>query len=265
MLLTLSANRNMIQLSAVIITFNEEQNIARCLQSLQGVADEVVVVDSFSKDQTVALCNSFGAKVYSHAFEGHIQQKNYALTKASYDHVLSLDADEALDDSLKSEIIAIKGRFIMEGYYLNRLTNYCGHWVRFCGWYPDRKLRLFDRRKGSWTGTNPHDRYALHEGDDRSARLRGNILHYSYYTLQDHYRQIEYFTNIAAEELYRSNRKQAAAVYRVASPLMKFFKMYVFQLGFLDGWRGLQICALSSYAAWLKYHKLILLRKKKVL
>src|SRR6476620_7997347 len=160
----------MIKLSVVIITFNEERNIGRCLKSVKEVADEIVVLDSFSKDKTREICESHGARFIQHAFDGHIQQKNRAITFAAYPHILSLDADEALDETLIDSIKKIKQNFTKDGYYLNRLTNYCGHWVRHCGWYPDRKLRLADSRKGHWTGVNPHDKYELFEGDKNTGR-----------------------------------------------------------------------------------------------
>ena len=137
-----------VQISAVIITFNEEKNIERCLQSLQGIVDEIVVVDSFSKDQTKSICEKYNVKFVEHAFEGHIEQKNYAITQASYPYVLSLDADEALDETLKSSILKVKKNWTHDGYSMNRLTNYCGSWIKHCGWYQDTKLRLWDARKG---------------------------------------------------------------------------------------------------------------------
>ncbi|MEZ4917990.1 MAG: glycosyltransferase family 2 protein [Saprospiraceae bacterium] len=130
----------MHKLSAVIITYNEERNIGRCLDSLEGVADEIVVVDSFSSDQTEAICQAKGARFIPHAFEGHIQQKNYALDQANHALVLSLDADEALSDELRASVLAAKSSLDFSGYFMNRLTNYCGTWVHHSGWYPDRKL-----------------------------------------------------------------------------------------------------------------------------
>src|ERR1700741_2612456 len=167
----------MPQLSVVIITFNEEKNIARCLDSVKEIADDIVVVDSFSKDKTKEICLAKGARFVEHAFEGHIQQKNWAITQAEFPHVLSLDADEALDETLRKSILEVKNNWNKEGYYMNRLTNYCGNWVKHCGWYPDKKLRLWDSRKGSWTGINPHDKYEMKEGDKTTGYLKGDILH----------------------------------------------------------------------------------------
>ena len=245
----------MEKISAVIITFNEERNIGRCLDSLRDCVDEIVVLDSFSKDRTEAICSQHGVKFFQHAFDGHIEQKNRAITYATHDYVLSLDADEALTDDLRGSILALKENFSHQGYYMNRLTNYCGHWVRYCGWYPDRKLRLFDRRMGHWTGTNPHDKYELFEGDQKSAQLKGDLLHYSYYTLDDHYRQVEYFTSIAAKAYAQKNKK--APVYKlILNPVSKFISHYFINLGFLDGRAGFRISRISAYATWLKYKKL---------
>lgn len=141
-----------IKLSAVIITYNEEDNIERCLESLEKTADEILVVDSFSSDRTAEICKSKGVEFIQHSFEGHIEQKNYALSRASNDYVLSLDADEALSDKLIQSIRAAKQNWSTNGYSVNRLTNYCGKWIRHCGWYPDKKIRLWDKRKGTWGG-----------------------------------------------------------------------------------------------------------------
>jgi glycosyltransferase involved in cell wall biosynthesis len=245
----------MPQISAVIIAFNEEKNIERCLRSLQGVVDEIVVLDSFSKDRTEEICKKYNVSFYQHAFDGHIQQKNRAITYAKYPHVLSLDADEALDETLRQSILQIKDKFDKEGYYMNRLTNYCDHWVKHCGWYPDRKMRLWDSRKGEWRGINPHDKYELFAGDKNSGFLKGDILHYSYYSVEDHYKQVEYFTNIASKA-YFENGKKAPTFKLIVNPIAKFIDHYLLKLGFLDGKAGYLISRISAYATYLKYKKL---------
>ncbi len=245
----------MVKLSVVIITFNEEKNIERCLLSVKKIADEVVVLDSFSTDNTAAICKKQSVNFFQHAFDGHIQQKNRAISYASNPHILSLDADEALDEILIQSILHIKNNFAKEGYYMNRLTNYCGHWVKHCGWYPDTKLRLWDSRKGHWTGINPHDKYELFKGDNNTGFLKGDILHYSYYTLQDHYKQVEYFTNIASKA-YFENGKKAPAYKLVVNPIAKFIDHYLLRLGFLDGKAGFLISKISAYATYLKYKKI---------
>lgn len=245
----------MIKLSAVIITYNEEKNIERCLNSLKEIADEIVVLDSYSKDRTKEICLQHKVSFYEHAFDGHIQQKNRAITYAKYPHILSLDADEALNEQLVESIKEVKNAFNLQGYYMNRLTNYCGHWVKHCGWYPDKKLRLWDSRLGQWTGINPHDKYELFEGDKMAGHLKGDILHYSYYTLEDHYRQVNYFTDIAAKAYFESGKR--APFYKlIINPIAKFVHHYILALGFLDGVAGYRISKISAYATYLKYKKI---------
>jgi len=245
----------MPQISVVIITYNEEKNIARCLDSVKDVADEIVVLDSFSTDNTQTICQSKGVSFYQHKFDGHIQQKNRAITYAKHPHILSLDADEALDDTLKKSILEVKNNWTKDGYYMNRLTNYCGHWVKHCNWYPDAKLRLWDSRKGEWTGINPHDKYELKGGDKNTGHLKGDILHYSYYSVADHYKQVEYFTNIASKAFFEAGKK--APLYKLlVNPIAKFIDHYILHLGFLDGKAGYSISKISAYATYLKYKKL---------
>lgn len=245
----------MPEISVVIITYNEEKNIARCLDSVKGIADDIVVVDSFSTDRTEAICKEKGARFVQHKFEGHIEQKNWAVTQAKFPHVLSIDADEVISEELKASILSVKANWVNDGYYMNRLTNYCGKWIYHCGWYPDRKLRLFDSRKGKWGGANPHDKYEMHAGDKVTGFLKGDILHYSYNTQEDHYRQVDYFTDIASKSLFKEGKVVTSLVIFL-SPLIKFFRDYIFKLGFLDGSAGFTISRISAYATYLKYKKL---------
>ena len=247
-----------MELSVVIITKNEERNIGRCLASAKEVAHDVVVLDSFSTDRTEAIVKEHGARFIQHAFDGHIEQKNRAITHAEFPWVLSLDADEALDEQLVRSIKEAMKSPAADGYTMNRLTDYCGGWIRHGGWYPDVKLRLWDSRKGQWTGINPHDRYEMLAGT-RIAHLQGDLLHYSYSTIGDHYRQVDYFTTIAAQA-YFDRGKKAPLTKRIFSPVVKFIGDYVFRLGFLDGVRGFTIARISAYATWLKYEKLRKLR-----
>lgn len=241
----------MIKLSAVIITFNEERNIVRCIDSLQEIVDEIVVVDSFSTDKTIELCQSKGVRVIQNKFEGHIQQKNFALQQAENDWVISLDADEALTEELKKSIIEVLKNPLENGYKFNRLTNYCGKWVRFCGWYPDTKLRLVNRNFASWQGVNPHDKLELTDGQ-KEGFLKGDLLHYSYYTKEDHYKQIEYFGKIAAQEAFK-NGKRINKLILVGKVIAQFVKSYIFKFGILDGLTGLRISYRSAYATYRKY------------
>jgi glycosyltransferase involved in cell wall biosynthesis len=244
----------MPNLSVVIITFNEEKNISRCLDSIESIADDIVVVDSFSTDKTEHICSQFNVRFIQHKFEGHIEQKNWALQQAKYPHVLSLDADEALDESLKLLIGKIKENWTADGYSMNRLTNYCGQWIKHCGWYPDKKLRLWDSRLGAWGGTNPHDKVIMNEGS-KIAHLDYNILHYSFYTIQQHLKQIDFFTDISAKAAF-NNGETSSGFKIIYKSGFKFFRDYILKLGFLDGYYGFVVCKNSAFAKRMKYRKL---------
>jgi glycosyltransferase involved in cell wall biosynthesis len=244
----------MEKISATLITFNEQHNIERCLQSLQGVADEIVVVDSFSTDKTPEICRKYGVKFVQNEFKGHIEQKNFAITQALHDIVLSLDADEALDKKLRTEILKVKSSFNSDAYCFNRLTNYAGHWVRHCGWYPDTKTRLFKKSAGRWGGKNPHDIIVLNPGKSQ-IKLAGDLLHYSYDSISDHINQTNKFTTIAARTVYESGMR--SSLFKIVTrPLLKFLRDYIWKLGFLDGRYGLVICYINALSAFLKYSKL---------
>lgn len=244
----------MQQISVVIITFNEERNIERCLDSVKGIADDIVVVDSFSTDKTCEIAEQKRARIVKHEFQGHIEQKNWAVTQAKYPFILSLDADECLSEELQKSILEVKKNKIADGYTINRLTNYCGKWVRYCGWYPDKKLRLWDSTKGKWKGINPHDRYEMNKGSVIK-HLKGDILHYSYYTFADHINQMNKFSEISAREYYKLGRK-SNLIKILFSPVIKFMKDYVLNLGMLDGYTGFVISRVSAHASFLKYMKL---------
>ena len=244
----------MIKLSVVIITFNEEKNIERCLIAIKDIADEILVVDSFSTDKTEQLCNTFNVRFIKNRFDGHIQQKNFAAQKATYNHVLSLDADEVLSEELKKNILDIKNNFDADGYFFNRLNNYCGQWIKHSGWYPDQKLRLWDRRKGKWGGENPHDKYEMQQ-DSSTQFIKGDLLHYSYNSINEHINQYNYFTSIGSRKAFSQNKKSNIfiAIYKT---IWKFIRDYFFKVGFLDGYYGFIICSLSAHATFVKYIKL---------
>jgi len=244
----------MIKISVVIITLNEERNIGRCIDSVSEIADDIVIVDSYSADRTTEIARSKGARVIEHTFGGHIEQKNYAITQALYPHILSLDADEALSEELIASIRSIKASWRCDGYEMNRLTSYCGKWIRHSGWYPDRKLRLWDSRMGHWGGINPHDKYIMDSGSS-ILRLKGDIFHYSYYSVEDHLKQIDKFSSIAADAYYRRNRKNTFLL-MLLSPFAAFLRQYFINLGFLDGHYGFIICRNCAYEKRLKYKKL---------
>lgn len=243
-----------IQLSVVIITYNEEENIARCLSSVALIADDVVVVDSFSTDKTKDICTEKKVRFVEHKFDGHIEQKNWALTQAEYPYVLSLDADEALTPELQAEILKIKNNWQYDGYSFNRLTNFCGTWIKHCGWYPDKKLRLWDTTKGKWGGMNPHDKVIMDKGA-KTHHVNKDILHYSFYTVEQHLKQIEYFTDISSKAAFKKGKTSNGVIIFYKS-VFKFFRDYILKLGFLDGYHGYVVCKNSAYAKKLKYTKL---------
>ncbi len=243
-----------VRISAVIITKNEERNIQRCLESLVDVVDEVIIVDSYSTDRTEEICMAFNARFIRHKFTGHIEQKNWAILQAGSPYILSLDADEALSDELRASILKVKENWTHDGYYFNRLTNYCGKWIRHTSWYPSRKLRLWDSRKGSWGGYNPHDRYYLNKGNTRLF-LKGDILHYSYYSVSEHLVQMNSFSTILARSYYERGRRVYISSI-ILHPLWRFIKDFLLTTGFLDGYYGFVVSVNSAHEVFLKYVKL---------
>jgi glycosyltransferase involved in cell wall biosynthesis len=243
----------MIKLSVVIITLNEERNIARCLESVKNVADEILVVDSLSTDKTREICDSFGVRFVEQKFLGYVEQKNFALRLATHDYVLSLDADEALDDELQQEILKLKQNFSFEGYSFNRLTSYNGFWVRHCGWYPDTKLRLVKKSSALWIGNNPHDALTV-QGTE--GKIAGDLLHYSYDSISAHILQTNKFSTIEAQSLFQKGKR--ATIWKIVSrPPLQFFKDYILRKGFLDGHYGFIICFINSLYVLLKYAKMM--------
>jgi glycosyltransferase involved in cell wall biosynthesis len=241
-------------LSAVIITRNESRNIGRCLAALKGLCEDMVVVDAESTDDTCSIAQSLGARVIVRAWTDYSDQKNFANAQARCDHILSLDADEELSADLRASIQAIKEKGFNGAYSMNRLTNYCGTWVRHGGWYPDTKVRIFDRRTTRWEGSHVHETLALAPGTPVSL-LKGDLLHYSYPSIADHLERIERYSDLHARKLLVSGRKAGVAK-RWLSPVAKFLSGYILQGGFLDGRAGFDIARLSARAVYLKYAKL---------
>jgi glycosyltransferase involved in cell wall biosynthesis len=249
----------MEKLSVVIISFNEEKNIGRCIDSVKAVADEILILDSSSTDQTVAIAETRGAIVKQEVFKGFIQKKNKAVELATYDYVLSLDADEALNPILSDSILKAKENFTSHAYRMNRCSNYCGKFIRHGSWYPDTKIRLFDRRNAQWGGTNPHDKIVLRE-NIAVEHLKGDILHYSYHTIAEHVTQNNKLSTLAAESLFIKGIK--TNLFNVfAHPCWAFFQSYFLRAGFLDGLFGLVIAIQISHMTFLKHLKLYLLYK----
>jgi glycosyltransferase involved in cell wall biosynthesis len=251
-----------LRFSATIITYNEEKNIERCLNSVHELVDEIVVVDSFSTDRTQELCAQYPkVRFIQNPFQGHIEQKNFALNQAQGEVILSLDADEALSPELNDSIREVKERgFPDSGYSFHRRTRYVDQWIWHCGWYPDTKLRIIKKNSGQWQGVNPHDLLCLDIGTPKL--LSGDLLHYSYNSISEHINQTNKFTTIAAKAAFAQG--QRSSLFKIVTrPGLKFLRDYLWKRGFLDGRYGFVICSINALSALLKYAKLYDLQNKR--
>lgn len=244
----------MVVLTAVIITYNEELNIARCLDSVSRVADEIIVMDAYSTDRTIDIARSRGAIVKQGYFLGYIQQKNSAIALASSDFILSLDADETLDEPLVQSILQAKSNFTADAYSMNRCTNYCGKYIRNGTWYPDKKIRLFNRRQAHWGGANPHEKLEL-AASATVEHLKGDILHYSFPTIESHILKNNRYSTMAAKALHAGGKK-SSWVKILVNPFWAFVHCYIIRLGFLDGYLGFSVAINTAHGTFLKYIKL---------
>jgi glycosyltransferase involved in cell wall biosynthesis len=249
----------MPKISAVIITYNEELFIEKCLASIDGIADEIVVVDSFSTDATEEICKKFNARFIKHPFGGYKDQKNYAISLATYKNVLSLDADEALSDKLRESILAVKDKWDYDGYYFNRLSNFCGKWIRHSAWYPDRQLRLFYSDKGQFGKLNLHEKFIM-TNRGKVGKLKGDLLHWPCISLQDHLDKMNKYSLIGAEEYHKAGVKTTLLTPYIHF-IWGFFRSYIIRGGFLDGSDGFLICSLYAKSTLKKYKKLGQLNK----
>ena len=240
-----------MKITATIITCNEEDNVARAIRSV-GFCDEVLVVDSDSEDQTVAIAKSMGATVICKDWPGYAAQKNFAAEHAQNNWILSLDADEAVTPELAASIEDLQSAHRQcAGYDFPRLARYCGSWIRHSGWYPDRKVRLYDRTKGRWVGKYVHESVQV-DGD--IGHLDGDLLHYTCDSIEAHQANLDRYTDLAALELRDAGRR--VGPWRpLLAPLHSFVKSYVLQLGFLDGRVGLRIARMAARYVYLKYAK----------
>ncbi|WP_435628143.1 glycosyltransferase family 2 protein [Candidatus Ferrigenium straubiae] len=246
----------MTSLSIVLITKNEAANIRDCLQSVSW-ADEIVVVDAGSTDDTVSICKEVGAQVYVHPdWPGFGPQKNRALGYASKDWVFSIDADERVTPELRAELIQAMNEGRVQGFYLPRLSQFCGKFIRHSGWYPDYVLRLFKRGAGRFSDSLVHESVLL---TGRTDRLKNPLLHYSYLTADDVQRKVEHYSAAAAQQMFQSGKRSTwlAAALRAG---WAFVRTYVLRLGVLDGIAGLSIARMNARTTYLKYRKLEALR-----
>jgi glycosyltransferase involved in cell wall biosynthesis len=239
----------MRKLSVVIITFNEEQNIKRCLESLYEIADDIVVLDAYSTDHTEAVCFKYKVNFVQKDWQGYSAARNYANSLALYDFILTIDADEVLSKELTLEIAALKKMQNTNAYKFNRLTDFCGKWIKHSGWFPDWKIRVFDRRTARWEGL-VHEHLVFDKGV-KIERLKGLCWHYSYSNLaQFESKTIQYAKLTAQSDFQNGKRKSFYGLY--IKPIIKFIICYIFKLGFLDGAEGLLIAKMTARAVLLR-------------
>lgn len=240
-----------IKISAAIITLNEQRNIARAIESLR-CCDEVVVVDSGSSDRTCEIAANLGARVVEAQWRGFAGQKNYAMEQCSHDWVLSVDADEALSEALEGEIWQLKKSGPQaDGYTMPRMAQYLGRWILHGGWYPDRKVRLFDRRKACWEGDFVHESVKVAGPVEH---LQANLLHFTCESLTEHIKTMDRYTTLAAEQIIALNRP-VTWTSLVVNPMWTFVSTYFLKRGFLDGFEGMAIAYMAATYNFLKFAK----------
>lgn len=244
----------MQNISAVVITLNEEKNIERCIASLKSVADEILVLDSFSTDSTVAIAEKNGAKVLQSEWKGYAASKNYANTLAKHDWILSIDADEALDDKMQQHLLSLKHQGLNGVYDFNRLTNYCGKWIKNSGWYPDWKIRLFDKNLVEWTGEYVHETLDIPE-NQTVTKISGHLLHYSYYDFKEHQERADKYSVLTAKKMHAKGKK-ASFIKPYLSAFGRWFAMFIIKGGWKDGFMGWKIASISAKSNILKYKEL---------
>jgi glycosyltransferase involved in cell wall biosynthesis len=241
-----------LPISICLITFNEERNLPACLDSVKW-ADEVVIVDSFSKDNTIEIAHQYQAKVIQQPLASFAEQKNTAIRNASNDWVLCLDADERVSPELAQEIEA---EFNMptidwDGYYINRHSFYLGRWINHGGWYPSYKLILFRKDKGAWGGMDLHTKVFL---EGRTKRLKGDLWHFTYQDLSHQLKTVDNFSRIVAQQWHKEGKRLRAWSF-LTQPLGKFIETYLYKKGYKDGMPGFIIALVSSFYVFLKYAK----------
>jgi glycosyltransferase involved in cell wall biosynthesis len=240
------------QLSATIITYNEEKNIRDCLESLTWT-DEIIVVDSFSTDRTLEICQEYTDRIYRERWKGYARQKNSALEKVSFPWILSIDADERVTPELKEEIAGIlEDADKVDGYYLPRRNFFLGRWIRHGGWYPDYTVRLFKKGKGRFVPRKVHESAVI---SGTTGYLKNPLEHYTYKSVSEFLKRMDRYSTLSAREYFERGRR-ASPVRILVAPLLTFVRMYIIQRGFLDGYLGFLLSVLYSYYTLTKYAKL---------
>jgi glycosyltransferase involved in cell wall biosynthesis len=244
------------QVSAIIVCYNEEENIRACLESVAW-CDEIVVVDAHSTDRTRDIVREFTDRVFIRDWPGYREQKQFALDQASLEWVLNLDADERVSPELRAEIQQelADGAPGIDGFFIPRLVHYLGRWWYRGGWYPDYRLRLFRRARARWGGVNPHEKVLI-EGKTR--RLSGSLLHFTYADVSQHLLTVNRLTDISAIEALKRERVSSARL--VLRPAWRVFRSLIVDRGIVEGWPGLFVAVTAGFYVFLKYAKALELR-----
>ncbi|MGN0033303.1 MAG: glycosyltransferase family 2 protein [Candidatus Limimorpha sp.] len=252
-----------MKISAVIITCNEELNIRRCLDSIKDVVDEVVVVDSLSSDATELICKEFGVVFISQKWLGYSAQKNIGIDAASNDWILSIDADEELSPELRKSILDLKKEDVGDDkvFSVKILPNYCGHWIRHCGWYPCPKRRIWNRKSGRWSGLI-HE-YVMFSCDVENVLLDGDLYHYSYHSVSQHVMKADKYSSLSAENAFNNGKRCRSGFKVFIKGSWTFFRDFIVKAGFLDGYYGFVVCRMNAFGTFLKYSKLYDMTQRK--
>ena len=243
-------------ISAFIVCCNEERQIRRCLESVSW-CDEIVIVDSGSKDKTLSICNEFSDKITHKDWEGYVKQKRFALEKCSCDWVLNVDADEEVSEELKEEILAIlaedakPGRPSINGYFLNRVVFFLERWWRKGGWHPEYRLRLCRRSATTWGGEDPHEKASV---TGATARCKSELHHYSFTDLTDYVRRMNTLSSNATSTLLNRGVKPSLLAI-ILRPAARFFKFYITRKGYREGTAGFIVAVIEAISVFLKYAK----------
>ena len=234
-----------MEISAVIITLNEERRLEGALKSLAGIVSEIVVVDCRSSDETVKIARRYTDRVFERDWTNFADQKNFGNSRASHPWIFSLDADERISPELREELLALKKTEPdVDAFSIPRKVYYLGRWIRHSGWYPDRKLRLFRKGTARWEGEYVHEKLTV---TGRVAKLTGCIHHFTYRNIHEHLARINTFSDLGAQKLY-AQKKKARCRHLIFLPFFRFFRAFVWKRGFLDGFAGLVISVLTGYA-----------------
>ena len=247
----------MPKISVVIITYNEEGNIKHCLESIKTITDEIVIVDSYSTDNTEKICKEYKTRFIKHKFEGHIEQKNWAAQQAKHQYILSLDADEVISEELQKSISEIKNNLSYDGYFVNRLNNYCGKWIKHSGWYPDRVVRLYNKKNYHYNDAYVHESVSCDGA--KVLDLTSDLYHYTVNTLDEYIAKRNRYAQDWAKRQYDKG-KRASIAQIMLHPLFAFIRHYILRLGILDGYHGFLIAVIQMQYTFNKYNFLYFMK-----